>query len=85
MKGVLPWMVRWALLAGTRDLYSALAALGSPVKHIFHTYTISINVPIAQQLGKAVVHGHLSLNVCLREQLHAFLLSKSFSSVVPTV
>jgi hypothetical protein len=36
MKGVLPWVVRWAHLAGTRDFYPALAALVSPVQYFFH-------------------------------------------------
>jgi hypothetical protein len=35
IKGILPWLVCWARLAGTRDLYPALAALVSPVQHIF--------------------------------------------------
>jgi hypothetical protein len=29
MKGVLPWLVRWACRVGTRDLCSALAACSS--------------------------------------------------------
>jgi hypothetical protein len=35
MKGLLPWLVRWARRAGTRDFYPALAALVSPVQNIF--------------------------------------------------
>ncbi len=35
MKGVLPWLVPWALCAGTRDVYPALAALASPVQNMF--------------------------------------------------
>jgi hypothetical protein len=35
MKGVLPWLVRWAHRAGTRDFYPALAGLVSPVKNIY--------------------------------------------------
>ncbi len=31
MKGVLPWLVRWARRAGTRDFYPGLDALISPV------------------------------------------------------
>ncbi len=34
MKGVLPWLVRWARRAGTRDFYPALAALVSPAQNI---------------------------------------------------
>jgi hypothetical protein len=33
-KGVLSWFVRWACLAGTRDIFSALAALIGPVDTI---------------------------------------------------
>ncbi len=39
MKGVLPWLVRWACRTGTRDLCSALAALVGGVE-------ITINVPV---------------------------------------
>jgi hypothetical protein len=35
MKGVLPWLVRWAWRAGTRDFCSVLAALAGPVQNIF--------------------------------------------------
>jgi hypothetical protein len=35
IKGILPWLVCWARLAGTRDFYPALAALVSTVQHIF--------------------------------------------------
>ncbi len=35
MKGVLPWLVRWACRADSRDFYSALAALVGPVQNIF--------------------------------------------------
>ncbi len=42
-EGVLLWLVLWALLAGTRDFYSAWSALVGPVQHIFSfQYTISI-------------------------------------------
>jgi hypothetical protein len=77
-------MVRWALLAGARDFYSVLAALVSPEQNIFFItlHYISIHVPIAKQ-PPVVVHGHLSLNLSLREQVPPFLLSKSFSSMVP--
>jgi hypothetical protein len=35
MEGILPWLVRWARRAGTKDFYPALAAMVSPVKNIF--------------------------------------------------
>jgi hypothetical protein len=47
MKGVLPWLVRCARRAGTRDFFPALVALVGP---------------IAQQAGQAVVPCRLSLN-----------------------
>ncbi len=67
MKEVLPWLVRWACQAGTRDLYPALAALVSPVKNICFliVHYFNLCVPIAQQPGQAVVQGRLSLNECL--------------------
>jgi hypothetical protein len=69
MKGVLPWLVRWAC--------SALAALLVPKKMFFSSpYTISIFfVPIAQQARQAVVLGRLSPRMCP-------WLQSSFRSVV---
>ncbi len=68
MKGVLPWLVRWARHAGTIDFYPALAALVNSVQNIFilTVHYFKLCVPFAQQPGKAVVQGRLSLNVCLR-------------------
>jgi len=34
MEWVLTWLVRWAFRAGTRDFYSALAAMVSPIQNI---------------------------------------------------
>ncbi len=68
MKGVLPWLVCWALRAGTRDFCPALAALEGPVQNVFfspHIHNFKSFVPIAQQAGQAVVPCRLSLNVCL--------------------
>jgi hypothetical protein len=67
MNGILPCLVRWACRAGTRDFYPALAALDSPVqKYFFLTlHYCNLCVPIAQQPGQAVLHGRLSLNLCL--------------------
>jgi hypothetical protein len=39
MKGVLPWLVRWARRAGSRDFYPALAALVNLVKNIFFPHS----------------------------------------------
>jgi hypothetical protein len=50
--------------AGTRDFYPALAALISPVQHIFFLTVHYFN--FSQQPGQAVEQGRLSLNVCLR-------------------
>ena len=64
MKEVLPWLVRWARRAGTKDLCPVLAALVSPVQNIIFlaTYYFTLIVPIALQSGQ----GRLSLNVCLQ-------------------
>ncbi len=35
LKGILPWLVRWACRAGTRDFFSALSALVSSMQNIF--------------------------------------------------
>jgi hypothetical protein len=54
MKGVLPWLVRWACRAGTRDFCSALAAEVDPVQNIFSSsYTISMPLsPSPSKLGR---------------------------------
>jgi hypothetical protein len=66
MKGVLPWLVRWACRASKRDFCSALAALVGPVQNIFSSlYTIQFFVPIAQQVGQAAVLGRLSISIFL--------------------
>jgi hypothetical protein len=64
MKGILPYLVRWARSAGTRDFYPALAALMvSTVQNIFF---LNVHFFHLQQPGKAVVQGRLSMNVFLR-------------------
>ncbi len=67
MKGVLPWLVRWARHYGKRDFYPALAALVSPVQNIFSSpYTFSIYVFTSpSHLGRQSCRAELSLNVCL--------------------
>jgi hypothetical protein len=66
MKGVLPWLVCWAVQDGTKDICPALAALVSPVQNsfFFTVHFFNACVPIAQQAGQAVVKGRLSLNMC---------------------
>jgi hypothetical protein len=46
MKGVLPWLVRWARRAGTRGFCPALAVLQSAQYRIFFSlpHTISLNL-----------------------------------------
>ncbi len=45
MKGVLPWLVRWACRAGIRDFCSVVATLVGPVQNNFSSpYTISIHM-----------------------------------------
>jgi hypothetical protein len=43
MKAVLPWLVQWALCAGTRDFYLALAALVSPVQNIYFHIVVAFS------------------------------------------
>ncbi len=46
MKGILPWLVRWARRAGIIDFYPALAARVSSVQNIFPSlYTIQFMCP----------------------------------------
>ncbi len=66
-KGVLPWLVRWALHAGTRDFCPALAALVRPVQNIFFLavhYFFQLICP-HRPLSWAVVQDRLPLIVCL--------------------
>jgi hypothetical protein len=63
------WLVSWSRHASTKDFFPALAALASSVLNIFFPHCVhyfNLCVPFAQQPGKAVVQGRLSLNVCLR-------------------
>ncbi len=63
MKGVLPWLVLWARRVGTINFFPSLAAQVSPVQNsIFITaHLFTFLTPIAQQPGRAVVLGRLSL------------------------
>jgi hypothetical protein len=67
MKGVLPWLVSWALQAGTINFCPALAVLVGTVQNMFFLtkkhYPNSF-VPIAKQAWQAVVPGRLSLSMC---------------------
>jgi hypothetical protein len=67
MKEVLSWFVRRACRAGTRDFWSALAALVGKVQKPFFHIALYFNafVLIAQQAGQAAVLGRLSLTMCL--------------------
>ncbi len=73
MKGVLPWLDRWACRACTRDFCSSLAALAGPVQSTFSltVHYFSSFVPIAQRAGRAVMQARLSLDVCLWDKLIA--------------
>jgi hypothetical protein len=67
-KVVLPWLVHWARRAGTKDFYSALDALVSPLQNIFfltpHTFSFYVSSSLSN-LGRPVVPGRLSLNMYL--------------------
>ncbi len=73
MKGVLPWLVRWACRAGTRDFCSDLAAWVGPVQNICFLTIHNSFVPIAQQAGQAAVLGR-----CLLVRLVTHNTSPSF-------
>jgi hypothetical protein len=88
MKGVLPWLVRWARCAGTRDFCPALDALAGLV-HFFKIfpllYTLFVLFPlfvsISQEAWQAVVPRHLSFNMCLWLQLWGYLAGPQENSV----
>ncbi len=67
MKGVLPWLVRWACRASTRGFCSTLAAIVGLVQNIcfLTVHYFSSFVPIVQQAGQAAVLGFLSLSICV--------------------
>jgi hypothetical protein len=52
MIGILPWLVRWARRAGTRDFFPALAALVGPVYKIFFNNYLTYQSPSPSQLGR---------------------------------
>jgi hypothetical protein len=65
---VIPWLVHWARCAGTKDFYSALDALVSPLQNIFfltlHTFSFYVSSSLSH-LDRPVVPGRLSLNIDL--------------------
>jgi hypothetical protein len=68
MKGVLPWLARWACRADTRYFCPALAALVSPVPNIFFLTATQFHFiwshrPATWAIGHAVLPGCLSLNM----------------------
>jgi hypothetical protein len=67
MKGVLPWMVRWACRVSTRDFFPALATIVGLVQNMcfFTIHYFTSFVLIAQQAGLTVMPGRLSLNMRL--------------------
>jgi hypothetical protein len=69
MKGVLPWLVRLAWFACTRDILFCLGCSSRPSKKYFFPLRtqqdLTSFVPIAHQAGQAVVLGRLSLSMCL--------------------
>jgi hypothetical protein len=53
MEGVLPWLVRWACRAGTKDFCSALAALVGPIQNslFFTVHYFNSFFSTAQEAG----------------------------------
>jgi hypothetical protein len=80
MKEVLPWLVRWACCAGTREFCPFLAA---QFKYFLPRRTHCFNsvVPIAQQAGQAVVLGRMSLSMCLWTREKMFDIPYFFQAV----
>jgi hypothetical protein len=70
MRGVLPWLVHWAVVCGF--FCSALAALVGPVQNMYFLTVHYFNfcVPIAQQARQAAVLDRLSLSMCLWVHTH---------------
>jgi hypothetical protein len=56
MKGVLPWLVRCARPAGTKDFYPALAALIIPVQNIFLLTVQYFNLCVSWVCSRAGPH-----------------------------
>ncbi len=61
MKGVRPWLVQWAILAGTRDFGPDLAALIGPVRTLFFSspYTFSLHLsppPVSEYVTLVKTH-----------------------------
>jgi hypothetical protein len=83
MTWVLPWLVRWANRAGTRDFWSALAPLVGLVQNIFFpiVHIFNSSVPIVQQYRPAVRQGHLSLYACLCVSFNYNLSGQAETSV----
>jgi hypothetical protein len=81
MKGVLPWLLRWAQCAGRRGFCPALAALDGPVQNIFPSpYTISIHLspyraglPVSVSLSLGYYQSAYTENV---RNLLPFILNK---------
>ncbi len=67
MKGVLPWLVRWACHAGTRDFCSALAGLVGPVQNIFfpHRPLFKFLCPHCPESWASSHAGSSVFNVCV--------------------
>jgi hypothetical protein len=61
MERALPWLVRWARHADTRDCY----LVGIVQNRFFPLRTIAQQPILGVGTGKAVVQGSLSLNMCL--------------------
>jgi hypothetical protein len=67
MKGILPWLVRWAFTCPYKRFLSSLGCSSRPnTKYLFpHVHYFNSFVPTAQQVGQAVVLVRLSLSMCI--------------------
>jgi hypothetical protein len=64
MKKAIPWLVRWARSADTRDFVLPWKLWSASTKYFFLAANyFTLFVSIAQQPGQAVVPGFVSLNM----------------------
>jgi hypothetical protein len=97
MKEVLPWLVRWACRASTRDFHSALAFLVGPVQNSFTLFKFlcphssaswagsRAGSPISQYVSLITPHSGfydlLILQMCAAIGLPFFFVHKNFMKV----
>ncbi len=94
MKGILPWLVRWALHAGTRDFFLSFLGCSSPpsTKYFFPRRALFISIqlsPSPTKLGRLPLtclsgRNLYLLTVKMRYQWHAGTITVEYLSTVFT-